>query len=276
MNDQTRLNDDFLVAYRQAPPPHTVEALWERLNQQEENQRMYGQRMMRRLSWSAAALLTASLLIMNTAELRTLAQDVINLFSQAESDEWEYELTPEPRYFFAEVLIDSQATFENARSLVDFVIPEPTVPEPYALSYFVIKGPFVVIGYHHSADGSPYYTPEPNSLAIQIRDCAALEATDDACVERRIGASAEITRIDLGNGVQAQYVAGHWIDPETGNIGSIVGSGTAVQVWNNDYPFHHLQWEHAGLMYSIITTNPRLNQADLAAIAISMMDQVAP
>ena len=92
-----------------------------------------------------------------------------------------------------------------------------------------------------------------------------------------IGESADIVVVDLGHGVQAQYVTGSWVNMEDGSIESPVNvPGTMAQrIWDSDSPFHHLRWEHAGMMYSIITMNPQLEQADLTAIAISMMEQIA-
>lgn len=241
---------------------------------------MVHRRKIRRLAWSAAALLIVSLLIMNTAELRTLAQEVIDLFVQTESDEQEVTIITDPPqggepYY---LLGGARATYEEAQTFVDFMLPEPDVPAPYELNRFHLTDRWVQ---------ARYYTPSTRQddfprdiLFIHFVDIAQL--TPEELADNEVGASAEIMPIDLGHGVTAEYVAGAWVNPTTGDLGAGEYSArtktsiTYQYVWSNDYPAFAFRWEYEGIMYALFGYDVELDQADLTAIAISMMDQLAP
>ncbi len=244
---------------------------------------MARRRTLQKLAWSAVILSAAILLIFSVPQLRSLAQEIIELFVQTESDDLELEITLPPEQPTepspVHILGGSRATFENAMSYVDFSINEPTVPEPYELIKITVRGPWVVAQYRPLGSGEAHF-PE-GTLFIGTGDLTTWEPDDDSEIGRRIGVSAHIIPINLGNGVQAEYVAGAWVDPATEDFGHwkimpTENGGIVQLVWDNDYPAQYLRWEYKGLLYTVYGYRLDLDQADLTAIAISMMTESVP
>lgn len=282
MTDSSDWNDDFLHNFRQAPPSQGMDELWQRLVRRESMARIAHRTTTRRLAWGAAALFAVSLLLFSFPQVRSLAQDIIDLFVQSESDKREQPVSmpsdrpsDEPPLH---ILGGSKATFEQAMVFVDFVIPEPVVPEPYELSRIRVKGQAVSAEYRVTgAEAAPY--PE-GVLFIGISAPVSTEPGVAPSFGLSVGASAQIVPVDLGQDVQAGYVAGAWVHPETGAFGSWAltpdeNGLLAYSVWDNDYPAQYLRWVYNGMLYTVYGYNLELEQADLIGIARSMLPEAA-
>ncbi len=280
MSDNHDWQDDFLHDFRQPPPGHAVDALWQRLAYQEEQRQMVHKKTVRRLAWATIVFVVVSAVIFSLPQARSLAQDIIDLFVQTEDDQLDQAITlppvvpaDAPRPHIISAFAGSTATFERAMALVDFVITEPVVPEPYELVRIQVRDQSLVAEYHSPQVQTASY-PE-GILFIGIRNLVTWESeTDDRGLQ--VGASAQIIPIDLGYSVQAEYVTGAWVHPETGDFGSWETTPTDTgilvhRVWDNAYPGQRLRWIFEGVLYTVYGYNLELDQNDLTAIARSML-----
>lgn len=228
-----------------------------------------GNMFFRVLATSAATMIILLIVVLTIPPLRTLAEQIIDFFVPADSNETTVELhlggsivTPEQYPLSLDELINH----------VDFQLPLPAfMPSAYVFDggSYDPSARVVTLRYRCSAQWSVYI------ILTQVDQ----PDTEDL-VRREVGMGAEIDEVMIGT-VIGQYVRGSWlvvVDPtvvEQAEAAEMGITTDAEAMWENDTQWHQLVWYHEGILYTLMggtsteyqSLSCSLDQEDFVTIA---------
>ncbi len=216
-----------------APDPQFVARLQGRLKHEEKD--MSKRTYRRSVAAVAAVMVFAVVGVSFRTELRALAQEIIDLFRPAESDERTVEA------IFGGIQTAS-ATVEAVESdVMPSEVRYPAfIPDTYALSFTLYD--------EQTGSELRYACSKNRHWMFSLRQF-------DTPYQIEVGESAVIETIVLDNGIQAQYVRGTWESgPMTIEEAEATSAGSTIivtQVWDNESEVQYLYWQEGGTYFSL-------------------------
>ena len=203
-----------------------------------------------------------------TPSLRALAQEIIDFFTQTETDEQPSTVfvgsglaAPEEEYVDPYTL-----SLDEIAAQAGFDVFLPT----YIPDIMNFKGGLVSHGGQRVE--MIYDCSTPWSLMI------AQLKVDDLATPLEVGASAVIEAVPIRDSI-GQYVQGMWqydVAPEIiENQGEAIEEVPVTRVWVNELAWKRLLWREDGINFTIMTAGGIMNNDTLSPCALTKADYVA-
>ena len=213
------------------PEPAFAAQLEQRLKQEEKH--MMHRWYVKQLVAVAAVVMLAVFGVAFRTELRAFAQEVLDLFQPAASDE-------------RTIDVEFGGVSENSPPAVT------STGSPGDVSFAVRRPAAVPAGYRLSAEA---YDAGAGSVlrytcASNANWAFSLWQYDTAAYQIDVGESAAIETVTLDDGSEAQYIRGEWRVSAPPVIGEDAAAGvtlTLTQVWDNQSSVQHLYWSTGGV-----------------------------
>ncbi len=234
-DDERMIAELIRLKLETKPNPQFIAALEGRLKQ--EDKTMTQRFFVRQLVAAAAVVVFCAVGVTFQSELRAFAQEVINLFNPAESDERTIEV--ELGGVTDPTVIEVEPSVGSADDMPFEVLRPAFIPASYSLS---------VESYDETDGATMRYTCNSNPYwAFSV-----LQYTT-AAYQIEVGESAAIETVTLENGAAADYIRGEWsignTPPEVTEDAEVGTTFTMTQVWQGESEVQQMFWTVEGINY---------------------------